>query len=293
MYEQLVPIILPVVICTAVGYAWARLRLPMDREFMTRVIMNVGTPCLILQGIAGLPTGNIGFLQMVMLGITVHAGCGLIGLIGLRLLGQPVRSYLPILVFGNATNMGLPLCMFAFGQEGLGLGVGYVLVGSVGQFVLGPLVQGRVSPWRTLGQTPVIYAAGFGMVLLLSGLRLPQWATNTAGLLGGLAIPLMLLALGHALANIGVARFRVALALAWPRLTLGFMLALGLTHLLGLTGVLRGTLLIQSSMPVAVFSYLFAARYDRHPEDAAGAILVSTALSFLTLPALVLFALSG
>jgi hypothetical protein len=56
---------------------------------------------------------------------------------------------------------------------------------------------------------------------------------------------------------------------------------------------MRGVLLIQSSMPVAVFSYLFAARYDRHPEDAAGAILVSTAVSFLTLPALLLLALRG
>lgn len=293
MYEQLIPIILPVVVCTAVGFAWARLQLPMDREFMTRVIMNVGTPCLILQGIAGLPTGNTGFLQMVGLGIVVHMGCALVGLVGLRMLHQPVRSYLPVLVFGNSTNMGLPLCMFAFGPEGLGLGVGYVLVGSVGQFVLGPLVQGRMSPWRTLAQTPVIYSAGIGIAMLLAGVRLPQWAANTAGLLGGMAIPLMLLALGHALANIGVTRFRTALALALPRLGLGFAIALTLTAALGLTGTLRGTLLIQSSMPVAVFSYLFAARYDRHPEDAAGAILVSTVLSFLTLPALVLFALSG
>ena len=45
-------------------------------------------------------------------------------------------------------------------------------------------------------------------------------------------------------------------------------------------------------MPVAVFSYLFAARYERHPEDAAGAILVSTVMSFVTLPALILFAVS-
>ncbi len=293
MYEQLVPIIAPVVICTAVGYVWARLQLPFDREFMTRIIMNVGTPCLILQGIGGLPTGNASFVQMVLLGMAVHGGCALLGFVGLRLLRQPVRSYLPVLVFGNSTNMGLPLCMFAFGQEGLGLGVGYVLVGSVGQFVLGPLLQGRESPWRTLARTPVIYAAGFGLSLLLAQTQLPRWAANTVGLFGGLAIPLMLLALGHALATIGVTNLRRAGSLAVARLAFGFALAWTLTELLGLTGTLRGTLLIQSSMPVAVFSYLFAARYERHPEDAAGAILTSTAISFLTLPLLLVFALSG
>jgi malate permease and related proteins len=292
MYEQLIPIIVPVVLATAVGFFWSRLGLPLDREFMTRVIMNVGTPCLILQGISGLPTGNTGFLWMVALGIAAHAGCGLLGLIGLRLLRLPVRSYLPIIVFGNSTNMGLPLCMFAFGQEGLGLGVGYVLVGSIGQFVLGPLLQGRVSPWRTLARTPVIYAAVLGLGLLLAGIQLPRWAANTVGLFGGLAIPLMLLALGHALATIGVTNFRTAAGLAVSRLALGFALAWGMTEALGLTGALRGALLIQSSMPVAVFSYLFAARYERHPEDAAGAILVSTVVSFITMPALILFAVS-
>jgi malate permease and related proteins len=292
MYDQLIPIIAPVLVCTAVGYVWALLKLPMDREFMTLVIMNVGTPCLILQGISGLPTGNAGFLQMVALGSAVHAGCGVLGFIGLRLLGQPVRSYLPVIIFGNSTNMGLPLCMFAFGQEGLGLGVGYVLVGSVGQFVLGPMVQGRMSPWRTLAQTPVIYAAVLGLGLLLAGVQLPRWAANTVGLFGGLAIPLMLLALGSALATISVSNVRTAVSLGLARIACGFVLAFGLTEALGLTGPLRGALLIQSSMPVAVFSYLFAARYDRHPEDAAGAILLSTCLSFLTMPALVIFALA-
>lgn len=293
MVEQLVPIIAPVLLCTLAGFAWARFGLPMDREFMTRVIMNLGTPCLILQGISGLPTDSSGFLQMVLLGAGVHAGCGLLGFIALRLLGGPVRSYLPILIFGNSTNMGLPLCLFAFGQEGLGLGVGYVLVGSVGQFVMGPLVQGRVSPWKTLAQTPVIYAAALGLGLLLTGTRLPLWAANTAGLFGGLAIPLMLLALGQALATIGVANLRVAAALGAGRILGGFGLAVALAAAAGLEGTARGVLLIQSSMPVAVFSYLFAARYARHPEDAAGAIFVSTLGSFLTLPFLVAFALQG
>lgn len=293
MYEQLIPIILPVVVCTGIGFAWSRLGLPMDREFMTRLIMNLGTPCLIVQGIAGLPTGDPDFLRMVGLALAVHGGCALTGWLALRLLRQPVRSYLPVLVFGNSTNVGLPLCMFAFGQDGLGLGVGYVLVGSVAQFVLGPLVQGRSSPWRTLLQTPVIYAAGIGLALLVMQASLPRWALNTVGLLGGLAIPLMLLALGQALATISVQRLPTAAGLGLSRIVMGFALALGLVEWLGLTGTMRGVLLIQASMPVAVFSYLFAARYDRHPQDAAGATLLSTVASFLTLPALLLLALNG
>jgi len=44
-------------------------------------------------------------------------------------------------------------------------------------------------------------------------------------------------------------------------------------------------------MPVAVFNYLLAIRYRRSPEEVAGAVLVSTILSFLSLPALLWYVL--
>ena len=45
-------------------------------------------------------------------------------------------------------------------------------------------------------------------------------------------------------------------------------------------------LMIQCAMPVAVFNYLFAQRYQREPEEVAGMVLMSTVISFVTLPAL-------
>ena len=44
--------------------------------------------------------------------------------------------------------------------------------------------------------------------------------------------------------------------------------------------------LIESAMPVAVFNYLLAARYDRHPEEIAGAIVISTPVSIVSALAL-------
>jgi hypothetical protein len=61
--------------------------------------------------------------------------------------------------------------------------------------------------------------------------------------------------------------------------------------LFGLEGTKRGVVLIESAMPVAVFNYLLAARYDRHPDEIAGAIVISTLASFATLPLLLLVAL--
>ena len=131
-----------VFIVALLGYGWARLALPFDREFVTGIVMNVGVPCLILQGTSGLGDDVPLFMSMIgyaLLGLII---CALVGTVVLRLLGQPLRSYLPPVAFGNAGNLGLPLCLFAFGPKGLGLAIGFYLVGSVSQFLVGPLFQG-------------------------------------------------------------------------------------------------------------------------------------------------------
>jgi predicted permease len=120
---------------------------------------------------------------------------------------------------------------------------------------------------------------------------MPVWLGNTVELLGGLAIPLMLIAMGHGLGSFEVRRLSASLGLSVLRLSIGFGAGLLLVEIFSLEGAARGIVLIEASMPVAVFNYLMAARYERHPEDVAGAIVVSTLISFGTLPLLLSFVL--
>lgn len=110
--------------------------------------------------------------------------CGVLAGLVLRVLRQPLRSYLPPIAFGNAGNLGLPLCLFAFGKQGLGLALGFYLVGSVTQFLAGPLFQGRRPVWRTLLTTPVNYAAILGIGLLVTRTQLPLPLAQTVEILG-------------------------------------------------------------------------------------------------------------
>jgi len=291
MYAQLIPILAPVFIITLVGYGWARLGVPFQRDFLTGLVMNIGVPCLILNGTTHLEADAALFLSMMGFAVLALISCAVVGSLVLRLLHQPLRSYLPPVAFGNAGNLGLPLCLFAFGKQGLGLAIGFYLVGSVSQFLVGPLFQGRKPVWRTLLTTPVNYAAVLGVGLLATDTTLPLWVSNTVELLAGIAIPLMMLALGHALGSFKVQRLPIAGAIAAGRLGLGLAVGLIIAQAFGLTGIERGVVLVQSAMPVAVFNFLLAARYDRHPDDIAGAIVISTLVSFATLPALLVLAL--
>jgi hypothetical protein len=120
---------------------------------------------------------------------------------------------------------------------------------------------------------------------------MPLWLGNTVELLAGVAIPLMIIAMGHALGTFTVRRFGISLGMSLLRLVIGFSAGLLLVEILNFEGTMRGVMIIQAAMPVAVFNYLLAARYDRHPDDVAGAIVVSTLISFVSLPFLLNFAL--
>ncbi|MHA1108788.1 MAG: AEC family transporter, partial [Alphaproteobacteria bacterium] len=67
---------------------------------------------------------------------------------------------------------------------------------------------------------------------------------------------------------------------------IGFVLGVAVAWLFGFTGAARGVLIVQCAMPVAVINYLYANMFNRHPEEIAGMIVISTAISFATLPAL-------
>ena len=75
------------------------------------------------------------------------------------------------------------------------------------------------------------------------------------------------------------------------RLAMGIGVGFLIAEAFSLDGPARAIVIIQSAMPVAVSGYLFAQQYDRKPEEVAGMVVTSTALSLITLPLLLLVVL--
>lgn len=291
MIAEVAAVLLPVFSIAALGYVWRLTGAAFDLPFVTRLIMNVAGPCLVLESLSRLALPLPEFFAMVGAAVAIMIATALVAFALLKTLRLPIRSYLPALTIGNVGNLGLPLCLFAFGEQGLSLGVALYVTNSVGQFTLVPLLQARASFARTLATTPVIYAALGGLTIKLAGAGIPDWLDETLRLLGGLMIPLMLLALGHTVGGLRAHNLRRALGLGSARLVIAFGVAVLVSMALGIKGVAQGVLVLQGSMPAAVFSYLFAARYDRDADDVAGIVLVSTLLAAVALPLTVSYSL--
>jgi len=289
--SQLSAVILPVLLIAGIGFIWARMGRRFDSIFLTDVATNIGTPCLVAHSLTTLKVAPAALAQMGAAALIAIAGFCILGLVTLKLLRLSLNSYLPALMFPNTGNMGLPLSLFAFGEAGLALAVVYFGCTVTLQFTLGISISaGNISLSRLI-RTPTIYAVAISVLLLVFDIPVPIWISNTIGVLGGLTIPMMLLTLGVSIAQLKVNALGRNLLLSGVRLAGGFLIALAIVRAFDLPPIAAGVLIIQSSMPVAVFNFLFAQYYGRSHGDVAAMVVISTALSFLTLPLLTLFVL--
>jgi predicted permease len=291
VFDELFSIIAPVLLIVALGYAWGRSTYRFEAEFVSRLVTRIATPSLVFSTLVELGVGLDAFAEMIFAGLTAMVGFAVVGAVTLKLLRMNLRTYLPTMIFPNGGNLGLPLCLFAFGEAGLALAIAYFTLMAVGQFTIGQwLVSGRASVGLALRE-PIIYAVGAAILFMWLGAEPPIWVANTVELLGGASIPLLLLSLGVALARFRVRSFKPALIASVLRLGFGFAIGFAVAELFGLDGLARGVLILQSATPAAVFNYLFAERFNQSPEEVAGTIIVSTLIFFLLLPGLLVFLL--
>ncbi len=258
-------------------------------------VMNIATPCLIISVMA-----RVEVAPKIMGGVALAAALVIVcmGIIGYgltRWLNLKPACYIPSLMFPNNGNLGLPLCLFAFGDTGLALALASFMVMMLSTFTVGIMMVSRAeglgARLKALVRQPVLYAMVVAVGLLMTDTELPLWLANTVDLMGGFAIPLMILTLGVSLARLKLTAWRRSLAFSALRvlggLTLGYLAA----RLIGLEGEALGVAVLQGAMPVAIFNYLLALRYDRAPQEVAAMVLMSTMLAFLVLPILLVFVL--
>jgi len=286
LIAALVPVLAPVIAAAAVGYVWARSRHPFDLGFVTRLVTYVGSPCLVFSTLTRfhVPAGEI--LSQAGLAVLAVFACGLVGGLALYLTGRTVRPLLPTVMLPNAGNLGLPIAYFAFGDEGLALALPFSAAMTMLQFTVGVSCASGHARWTEILRTPTIYAILLALALAATGIETPRWLGNATELLGGVTLPLMLIALGVSLASLRVAHLGRSLWLAVLRLALGLAAGIGVVWLFDIPHPTAAVLILQSAMPPAVFNYLFAARYGGPVDEIAGAVVVGTGISIVTLPVL-------
>ena len=189
----------------------------------------------------------------------------------------------------NTGNMGLPICLFAYGSQGLGVSAAISALIILCHFTLGVFLADRKFSLNVILKSPPFYAIIIAIFLLYYDLELPGFVENTTFLLMYATIFLILMSLGIALTRLKVFSLNKAVFSSIGRVMIGPILIL----YFNLEGFAAGVLLIQCSMPSAVLNYLVASIYSpkKIVDSVASTIVVSTLMSFITVPIVVFFAL--
>lgn len=287
----LVNILGPITIITLIGYALGRSASGLHARTLGTIVILVATPSLIFHTFATMQVGPETLGQMGLAAFLAVCISGGIALVGLLALGAPMRMYLPSLMLPNSGNMGLPLALLTFGDDGMRLAVSYFFVVSLVQHSVGFSLAAGTVDLRYLVRQPLLYAVVLVLLVTFLGLSVPQVILTTTEMLGAMMIPAMLILLGSSLATLTVSDIKPALAVAVARLLLGALSAVLVIWLLDLDGVAAGTVFILAAMPTAIVNFIYAERFNADAGKVAGAVVVSTLLTFLCLPIIIWLAI--
>ena len=236
-------------------------------------------------------TFNI-FTHYFVYALIMIGGFAVIGLIALYLLKKDLSMELPSLILPNTGNMGIPICLFAYGTQGLGVASAIASVIILFHFTLGVFLAKKKFSLDIVVKSPPVYAIIISVIFLYFQIKTPLFLENTTFLLTYATIFLVLMSLGIALT-----RFKFSLKdsviLSFCRVILGPLIAFVVIYNFELSGFAAGVLLIQSAMPSAILNYLVGSMYSpkKVVESIASTIVVSTVASFLTIPIIVFIAL--
>lgn len=280
--------VLPVLLIALLGYVLARMGRPVQGEMLRFLVSQVGSPALIFTALLKNDLSGQVLLGYVGAAMTALAVTGLVAWAVLRLYSQSVRAFLPSMMFGNTGNLGLPLALYACGPKGLGYAAVLHTVIAVTNFTLGQSIAIGHTRWRAVVTNPALIAAVLGVTVSALHVTLPLWLRNTLDLPSSFTIPLMLMMLGTSLATIQVGSMTRPVALAALRIGLGIAVGFGVSALFGMSGMPRAVFILQFATPVAVYNYLFALVARTDPEGVASVVVVSTLMSVVTVPVLLL-----
>lgn len=261
------------------------------RFVLNRVTFFLASPCLVLVSLLDSNLGQILSTPMLVAGLSGLITGGLL-LLGLRLFTKRGAADMIMTALSgsvvNGANMGFPIAAYVLGDISHALPVIlfqqaiytplYLFVLHAVTTKMRPNLSGVA---KNIGANPTIIAAVLGIILVATGVRVPELILEPFHAIADMAIPAMLLAYGLSL--IGSAPFAkddgyrglitiasIAKLLAMP------LIALGLGAAFGLGGHDLFAVVVMAALPTAQNVYVAASRYHAAENLARDTVLVTT-----------------
>lgn len=276
-------VIVPVFLIVAIGWGYGRRQRP-DLTVFNRIAMDVLAPVLVYSALAARDFHIAKHWHLLGAAAVLILGSGLLAWPVARLFGAQPRTLVPVVMFNNCGNMGLPLALLAFGPANFGAAVALFSVSNLFHFSIGARITSQAARTRDLLTSPLMIGTALGFASALTDIRPPDMLLSGLKLLGDALLPMMLFALGVRLTSLTRDGLAMGLLGALARPLIGLALGLPLAWAMGLEGAARGQLLLFAALPPAVMQFMMAERYRQEPDKVAAMIMLGNALAAVFVP---------
>ena len=293
LYIKLFEVIFPVFFIISIGYFLGKKTHNLDTSFITNYAANFGTPALVVFALTSTGITFALFAEYFIYALILLTSFGIVGLIFLILMKKDYIRELPPFILPNTGNMGIPICLFAYGELGMGVAAAISSLVVTLHFTLNIFLAKKKFDFNIILKSPAFYAILITVSFLYFEISMPQFVLNTVMLLAYTMIVLILMSLGIGLTQMKIFSFRSSVITSFGRVIVGPIIGIVLIKIFDLSGFAAGVLLIQSSMPSAILCYLIASMYSPKVivDNISSMIVVSTLMSLFTVPITVFIAL--
>ena len=290
---KLIDVLFPVFLVIAIGYWYGKKDPKFDTKFITTFAGNFGLPAIIYYSLTSTNISIELFLRFsyyITLYVLIFA---VIGIIILKILNKDIYRLLPPLILPNTGNMGMPLCLFAYGKMGLAIATAATSMILVFHFSVNILLASKKFSIKPLLKCIPVYALLISILFVYFEIPSPKFLENATFLIGYSTIFLVLMSLGIALSKLKVFSFKETLIYSIIRVIIGPIVGFGFVKFFNLSGVEAGVMFIQASMPSAILTYLVSKIYSpkKISDSIASTVALSTFMSFFTLIVVVFISL--
>ncbi|MDN2663708.1 AEC family transporter [Psychromonas sp. 14N.309.X.WAT.B.A12] len=290
MFAQVVGILFPVFAITLVGFFIGRWLKP-DFKPINRINMDVLVPALVFSSLAVMPM-EMGQLPLITASVVAVLLPGLLMVPICKVFKLNFKIWAPSNMFRNSGNLAIPLFTYTFGDTALAPAVLLFVISSCAHLSIGIALLSDGSPIKKMLTMPVFLAALLGLVLNLSGVGIWKPLYDATHLLGGASIPIMLLSLGSQMCNIRLSGLKVGIMCTVLSFVTGAIAFIAIYLFIPLPTLHLQMLLLFTMLPPAVMNYMLAERFNIGPEKVASMVLFSNFFSIITLPIVLVIALS-
>lgn len=279
--------LMPIVILIAIGFYWKKKELPFDKDMISSLLMNLGTPALLIASINNKDLTVDNMLTILIYGTSLIIVCTILTTVYLKIEGKEVRPFLQSFIFPNTGGLGIPIVYVLLGETVFVYAITFSTLINIYHFTIGLWLANNSLNIKKALQTPVLYALVAALLFKGTNTEVPSVIEDVCKMLGGIVIPLMLIAFGSSLVGIKIGENLKAIRMGIARVIIGFLVVY-IAYIFGdFEHIIIATLLIQYSMPVATTSYLFAFKFNGPDKEIAVMTASSTVTILFLLPVII------